>query len=117
MVRAEQIQEFVRIIHARGMNHAWIEVPAATSATAVSRSRPRSRIIGSHAGHGLEILGHAIEYLVDEYLQAGGAFCEEDPMLQAILLLMAANREIYFSCPLRPTFFERLRQILSQLGL
>ena len=117
MVRTEPIQEFLRIIHAREMNDAWIDLPAATHTTSVSRTTSRARIIDYQAGRGLEILGHAIEYLVDEYLQAGGAFCEEDPALQAILMLMAANREIYFSCPIRPTFFERLRHILTRLGL
>ncbi len=67
------------------------------------------RQIGVEAGHALEILGHAIEYLTDEYVHEGGQFSAHDGQLEAVQLLMAMNREIYFSCPQIPTFGERLR--------
>lgn len=116
MVRSEQIQEFLKIAQTGGARDAWIDLSAA-SATSVSRTHSRPRILSQQAGRGLEILGHAIDYLVDEYVLAGGEFCEEDPTLQAVFILMSANREIYFSCPLRPTLFERLRKKVAQLGL
>jgi hypothetical protein len=66
------------------------------------------RRITPQAGHVLEILGHAIEYLTDEYVHNGGQFRAGDPEVEAIQLLMAANRAIYFECPVVPSFGERL---------
>ncbi len=73
------------------------------AATAVSRRRR----ISAEAGHALELLGHAIEYLTDEYVHAGGDFSAADPRIEAIQLLMALNRQIYFDCPEVPSFGER----------
>ncbi|WP_348261408.1 hypothetical protein P8935_16580 [Telmatobacter sp. DSM 110680] len=69
----------------------------------------RCRHISPQAGRALEILGHAIEYLTDEYLQEAEEISAHDPNVQAIQLLMALNREIYYACPLQPTFTERVR--------
>ena len=65
------------------------------------------RYIDSRAGHALEILGHAIEYLADESAHEGGSICASDGEVQAIQLLMKVNRQIYYQCPLVPTFAER----------
>lgn len=73
------------------------------TAAAVSRRRR----ISVEAGHGLELLGHAIEYLTDEYVHAGGDFSAADPRIEAIQLLMALNRQIYFDCPEVPSLGER----------
>jgi len=73
----------------------------------------RRRRISPEAGRGLEILGHAIEYLADEYIYEGGKFNLADPRVQAVLLLMERNREIYFSCPEVPGLGERLRAWLG----
>ena len=72
----------------------------------------RRRRISPQAGHALEILGHAIDYLTDEYVHNGGKFCARDPQVQAVQLLMALNRQIYFECPEVPTLRERLRALL-----
>ena len=69
----------------------------------------RRRRISPEAGRALEILGHAIEYLTDEFVHAGGAFSAHDPQVQAVQLLMGLNREIYFNCPEVPSFVERFR--------
>lgn len=69
--------------------------------------------ITSKAGHALEILGHAIEYLADEYLQDAEELSVHDPHVQAVQILMQLNREIYYACPLQPTFAERLRGIFG----
>jgi hypothetical protein len=73
------------------------------------------RHIDPQAGRALEILGHAIEYLSDEYVHEGGSFSGRDPRLQAIQLLMARNRQIYFACPEIPSFPERWRSFFRHL--
>jgi hypothetical protein len=50
------------------------------------------------AGFALEVLGHAIEYLADEYVHEGGMLSSverADPRVEALRVLMAANREVY----------------------
>jgi hypothetical protein len=69
----------------------------------------RRRLVTPEAGHALEMLGHAIEYLSDEYVHHAKQISAHDPQIEAIQLLMALNREIYFACPVVPTFAERLR--------
>ena len=59
----------------------------------------RRRRISPQAGHALEILGHAIEYLTDEFVHEGGTFSPNNAQLQAVQLLMAVNRQVYFECP------------------
>jgi hypothetical protein len=71
----------------------------------------RRRYITPEAGHALEILGHAIEYLTDEFLHEGGSLSASDPRLEAVHLLMARNREIYLACPEVAGFGERIRSI------
>jgi hypothetical protein len=62
------------------------------------------------------MLGHAIEYLADEFAlecrarDADGS--RKHGRVQAIELLMARNREIYLSCPVAPSMAERLRGLL-----
>lgn len=70
------------------------------------------RRVSPEAGRGLEILGHAIDYLTDEFIQQGNQFNLADPRVQAVLLLMERNREIYFTCPVVPSIGDRLRNWL-----
>jgi hypothetical protein len=64
-------------------------------------------------GRALEILGHAIEYLADEYalnsLQLG-TLDSGDPRVEAVQVLMLLNREVYFSNP----EYEPLRRRLAR---
>jgi hypothetical protein len=62
------------------------------------------------AGFALEVLGHAIEYLADEFVHAGGALSpgSADPRVEAIQLLMALNRQVYYACPVRPSLYQRV---------
>ena len=68
------------------------------------------RRISPEAGHALEFLGHAIEYLTDELVYEGGRLSDHTGELEAIRLLMARNRAIYFSCPEIPGFGEQCRR-------
>jgi len=72
----------------------------------------RRRRISPEAGRALEILGHAIEYLTDEFVHSGGSLSAHDGQVEAVQLLMAANRKIYFACPEVPSLGERWRAIL-----
>jgi hypothetical protein len=56
-------------------------------------------------------LGHAIEYLTGELVQEGGSFSANDPRIQAVRLLMAVNRQIYFACPEVSTLIDRFVSI------
>jgi hypothetical protein len=72
----------------------------------------RRRHISPQAGRALEILGHAIEYLTDEFVRAGEPVTVHDARLDAVQLLMGINRQIYFSCPPVPTLGERWRALV-----
>jgi hypothetical protein len=83
---------------------------------AFSPSPIRPRRFSFQEGRALEILGHAIEYLADEYALAcrsPSGPCKA-PEVEAIELLMAHSREIYFNTKPAPTLLESLR---SWLGL
>jgi hypothetical protein len=88
-----------------------ISVPASD---AVRIGMKRRRSISPRAGRGLEILGHAIEYLTDEFVHEGGSFSAHNSQLQAVQMLMALNREIYFECPEVPPFSKRLFSLLHR---
>jgi hypothetical protein len=73
----------------------------------------RRRRISPEAGRALVILGHAIDYLTDEYIHRGGQFRPGDPETEAIHMLMAANRAVYFECPVVPSLRERCLRLLG----
>jgi len=76
----------------------------------------RRRCIDPHAGRSLEILGHAIEYLTDEYVnEQGVATSVSNGHLEAVQLLMALNRQVYFECPVVPTLGERWHSFLRAI--
>jgi hypothetical protein len=86
-----------------------VSAPAASAARVHSNRRRR---ITPQAGHALEILGHAIEYLADEYVHQGGDMSPRNGQLDAVQLLMARNREIYYECPEVVTVGDRVRAML-----
>jgi hypothetical protein len=74
-------------------------------------SRSARRRTTPEAGFALEILGHAIEYLADEYAHEAGSLSSihsQDPRVEAMQLLMAANRQVYYACPLVPSLYKRI---------
>ena len=87
-------------------------LPAAVPAASAVGLRSRRRHITPQAGRAIEILGHAIEYLTDEFVHRGGTFCAHDEQVEAVQLLMALNRQVYYECPEAPTFGERCRALL-----
>jgi hypothetical protein len=74
-----------------------------------SQATGTRRRINPAAGLALERLGHAIEYLTDEFMhEESFAPSGRDGRLEAIEILMAANRSIYYQCPEVPSLRERL---------
>ena len=59
----------------------------------------RTRRTTFEAGRGLEMLGHAIEYLTDEYVHEAKELSAIDPQVAAIRLPMNLNRQVYYECP------------------
>jgi hypothetical protein len=81
-------------------------------------TRSVRRRITPTAGFALEILGHAVEYLADEYLHEGSLHPQTDsgcvdPQVEAMQLLMAANRQVYFECPVVTPFYARLKRLFG----
>jgi len=73
------------------------------------------RQLSAENGRGLEILGHAIEYLADEYAvdpQSKGRLGSADPRGEAIQILKGLNRAIYYSGTAVPPPFRRMRKWL-----
>jgi hypothetical protein len=90
-----------------------LSIPPTVTTKTVQFSRVKQRRrISPEAGRALEILGHAIEYLTDEYVHEGGSLTASDAQVQAVQLLMSVNRQVYFECPVEPTLWERLRHFL-----
>lgn len=74
----------------------------------------RARKISAETAKGIEMLGHAIEYLSDDFAyhcldRILGTEPGLHPRLRAIELLKALNRQLYLSCPEVPTFSERMQ--------
>ena len=91
-------------------------VPAAQAASArVLPFISRRRRIDRESGRALEMLSHAIEYLADEYVQHGGQLKSSDGEVQAMQLLMAANRNVYATCPEILTLEERCTEFVRKL--
>jgi len=89
-------------------------IPATPQAAcAAPGSSRRQRRIPPQAGRALEILGHAIEYLTDEFVHEGGTLTAGNERVKAVQLLMALNRQVYFECPVTPSFGERCRSLLG----
>ena len=81
-------------------------------ALAWKREGMHRRRISPEAGRALEILGHAIEYLADEYAYRAECDLVYDGRVEAMQLLMRVNRGIYLACPEAPTLAERCRTLL-----
>ena len=70
------------------------------------------RRLSRESAQGLEILGHAIEYLADEYAvdpADKGPLGNADPRIAAIQMLKALNRTVYFSGAEVQPVWQRIR--------
>jgi hypothetical protein len=87
-------------------------IPGYAPAVSTARVRANRRRITPQAGYALEVLAHAIEYLTDEFAHQGLKYSSRNEQLEAVRLLMALNRQIYFECPEVPTLGDRCRALL-----
>lgn len=71
-----------------------------------TQSRPYSTIQALQA---TRILGHAIEYLTNQFVDEYASYAQIPERMQAIQILMALNRKVYSECPSAPSFFQWLR--------
>jgi hypothetical protein len=79
----------------------------------VAPEQVRSRRLTATQGRALEILGHAIEYLVDSRLAYADEFCSPAAQ-EAIQLLSRANREVYQGAPATAPAGSRIMRWLMQ---
>lgn len=80
----------------------------------------RVRKMSREAGRAVEMLGHAIDYLADEFALECMTIGERrssgpNPRMAAIELLMASNREIYLNSPEVPSFSQRFSRTIRSL--
>jgi hypothetical protein len=88
---------------------------AKSGSSALARPFVRRRL-SPEGGRALEILGHAIEYLADEYandLADKGPLGSADPRVAAIQILKALNRAIYYSGTEVKPAFDRMKRWLG----
>jgi hypothetical protein len=103
------------------MYHSLLEISQAGLVTGLSSAvelRPFvRRQLSPEEGRAIEILGHAIEYLADEYCadaQPKGRLGNADPRIEAIQMLKALNRSIYYSsAEVEPAFTRMKRWMLG----
>lgn len=89
-----------------------LQMGLASEAAMPVAGQMRRRSIDPQTGRALEILGHAIEYLADEFAFQGRSLTADRGQIEAIQLLMAINRQIYLQCPEVLTFGQWLRSLL-----
>ena len=96
----------------------FMETPRAGWLAALGSAQPRPfvrRQLSPEGGRALEILGHAIEYLADEYandLADKGPLGSADPRVAAIQILKGLNRAIYYSATEMQPALRRMRRWL-----
>ncbi|MGD0683415.1 MAG: hypothetical protein ABR990_15360 [Terracidiphilus sp.] len=90
-------------------------IPASASAVPIAHERTNRRIT-PQAGRALKLLAHAIEYLTGEFVHTDHTFSVRNEQLEAVQLLMALNRQVYFECSEVPSFSERCRTLLHLLA-
>ena len=103
------------------MLHSLLEISRAGLVTGLSSAvemRPFvRRQLSPEEGRAIEILGHAIEYLADEYCadaQPKGRLGNADPRVEAIQTLKELNRSIYYSATeVQPAFTRMKRWVMG----
>ncbi len=100
-----------------------MSLPAPRTAQAGSDSvvvrAARRRKVSAEAGRAMEMLGHAVEYLADEFslecmTRQNDIAAGMHPRVVAIEILKKCSRVVYLSCPEVPTLGERLGRLVGR---
>jgi len=94
---------------AAASNYVLTQYPAPET---LGAGRTWSRRSTSQAARAQKILGHAIEYLTDEFVQSGESNSADDDLLEAVKLLMALNHQAYHESAQAPTLWQQLHTFL-----
>jgi hypothetical protein len=97
-------------------NYVSFLAESSSQGTAVRRPQAVRRRITPEAGRGLEKLGHALEYLTDEFVHDGCSVIEDCGRLQAIQILAGLNRQIYFACEVQPSIRARVQSLVRRFA-
>ena len=99
----------------RATLHTTVLSPAAPLPATNTTHRAVRHNVSPQAGHALEILGHAIEYLADEYVHERGFLNADDERMETVQLLVKLNRQVYSECPVLPSIGDRCLSILHRV--
>ncbi len=81
---------------------------------ALSAARtPHQRTISAHPARARTTLGHAIEYLTDQFVHDGESLVANNDRLEAVKLLMTLNRQVFFEYQQLPKWNVRFRSVLG----
>jgi hypothetical protein len=80
------------------------------------RRKNYRRQVPASTSRGLSLIGHAVEYLAEEFLRDSVPPSAHNERLQAIQLLMDLSQQIYLECPEVPVFAERCRIFVRSLA-
>ena len=82
-------------------NVAFHDPSRAASAVRIST---RNFSMTREAKRARTILGHAIEYLTEEFVRESTPLSVRQDLLMAVGVLMSLNREVHSECRIEPTF-------------
>jgi hypothetical protein len=89
------------------------EITSASSAPTANARLSRRRRFSPGVGRALTVLGRAIEHLTDDLAHEGASPTARNPRIEAVLVLMTLNRQIYLECPELPSLSERFRAMFG----
>jgi hypothetical protein len=91
-------------------------LPISTAAESAFALRSRRRHVSPQAARAQRLLGRAIEYLANEFLNDIVPPSAQNGRFQAVQMLMALSRKVYSECPeasQSSSFRERCRLVLT----
>jgi len=110
----------VPVVHHRGLVVHLPKIFTNFGLPAATRVEPRPAVVRRRmtpeCGRALERLGHAIEYLTDEFIHDGREGGLKGPRVDAIQLLMSLNRQVYGECPIVLTLSQRFAHFFHRTG-
>jgi hypothetical protein len=107
----------VRINSMASVSSTDFAIPQCAPSAFLLGSSHKRRRITYRAGRAMRILRDAIAYLTDEFPGEGATFSTQGSQVQAVQMLMALNRQVYFECPEETGKGERWRLLVNSFLL